>query len=134
MALIKADGYQYIGKHSLVIPHKFRWPKEPYVFFDLTGSGVILEKDVGFTSGVRVYTHTHQFEKASWRKLPVIYSKKDTIFKKFCFVGANVIILSTCKYIGICSVIGAGAVVTKDIPDYEIWVGNPAKKIGDVEH
>ena len=29
------------------------------------------------------------------------------------------------------SIVGAGSVVTKDIPDNEIWVGNPAKKIGD---
>ncbi len=134
MALITAKGYQFAGKYSLSIPHKFRWPKEPYVFFDLTGSRVVIEKDVAFSSGIRVYTHTHQFEKANWRKLPPIYSKKDTVFKKYCFVGANVIILSTCKYIGICSVVGAGSVVTKDIPDYEIWAGNPAKKIGDVQH
>lgn len=134
MALIKANGYQYVGKYPLIIPHKFRWPKEPYVFFDLTGSGVIIEKDVGFTSGIRIYTHTHQFQKANWRKLPIIYSKQSTIFKKFCFIGANVIILNTCKYIGISSVVGAGSVVTKNIPDYEIWAGNPAKKIGDVEH
>lgn len=28
------------------------------------------------------------------------------------------------------AVVGAGAVVTKDIPPYEIWGGVPAKKIG----
>jgi len=27
---------------------------------------------------------------------------------------------------------GAGSVLTKDIPDNEIWAGNPAKKIGNV--
>lgn len=29
------------------------------------------------------------------------------------------------------SVIGMGSVVTKDVPPYEIWAGNPAKKIRD---
>lgn len=134
MALITAKGYQFSGKYPLHIPRKFRWPKEPYVFFDLTGSSVVIEKDVAFSSGIRIYTHTHQFEKANWRKLSPIYSKRDTVLKKFCFIGANVIILSTCKSIGICSVVGAGSVVTKDVPDYEIWAGNPARKIGDVQH
>lgn len=29
------------------------------------------------------------------------------------------------------AVVGMGSVVTKDIPAYEIWAGNPAKKIGE---
>ena len=29
------------------------------------------------------------------------------------------------------AVVGMGSVVTKDIPPYEIWAGNPAKKIGE---
>ena len=31
--------------------------------------------------------------------------------------------------IGARAVIGAGSVVTKDVPDGEIWAGNPAKRI-----
>ena len=45
---------------------------------------------------------------------------------KNCFIGAN----STVKEhltIGNNVVIGMGSVVTKDIPDGEIWAGNPAK-------
>ena len=30
--------------------------------------------------------------------------------------------------IGNGAIIGMGSVVTKDVPDYEIWAGNPAKK------
>lgn len=48
------------------------------------------------------------------------------------FIGAAVLILKG-VVIGKHSVIGAGAVVTKDIPDYEIWAGNPARKIGIVK-
>lgn len=33
--------------------------------------------------------------------------------------------------IGDYAVIGAGAVVTKDVPSGEIWAGNPARKIGE---
>ena len=45
------------------------------------------------------------------------------------WIGARAIILPGCKRIGAHSIIGAGAVVTKDIPDYAIVGGNPAKVI-----
>lgn len=41
-------------------------------------------------------------------------------------IGGNVTILPHVR-IGKHSVIGAGSVVTKDVPPYEIWVGSPAK-------
>lgn len=44
------------------------------------------------------------------------------------FIGGNSIILKGVK-IGKNSVVGAGSVVTRDIPDGEIWAGNPARKI-----
>ncbi len=45
------------------------------------------------------------------------------------WIGARVIVLPGCKRIGVHSIIGAGAVVTKDVPDYAIVAGNPAKII-----
>ena len=45
------------------------------------------------------------------------------------WIGARVIILPGCKRIGAHSIIGAGAVVTHDVPDYAIVGGNPAKII-----
>ena len=43
------------------------------------------------------------------------------------WIGARVIVLPGCKYIGHGALIGAGAVVTKDVPDYAVIGGNPAK-------
>lgn len=45
-----------------------------------------------------------------------------------CFIGANTIICSP-VIIGKNAIVGAGSVVTKNIPDNEIWAGNPAKFI-----
>lgn len=47
------------------------------------------------------------------------------------WIGASSIILPSVKCIGNGSVIGAGSVLTKDVGEFEIWAGNPAKKIGD---
>ena len=38
-------------------------------------------------------------------------------------------VLPGCKRIGHGAIIGAGSIVTKDVPDYCIAVGNPAKVI-----
>ena len=49
------------------------------------------------------------------------------------FIGAKCIILKGVN-IGKCSVIGAGSVVTHDVPEYEIWAGNPATFIRKIQH
>ncbi len=45
------------------------------------------------------------------------------------WIGARAIVLPGCKRIGAHSIIGAGAVVTHDVPDYAIVAGNPARVI-----
>ena len=45
-----------------------------------------------------------------------------------CYIGSNVV-FSKPVTIGDGAVIGAGAVVTKDIPPYEVWAGVPARFI-----
>jgi len=45
------------------------------------------------------------------------------------WIGRNTTILPGCKYIGHGAIIGAGAIVTKDVPNFAIVGGNPAKII-----
>lgn len=106
--------------------------REPWPFFDVKGGGIVLENDVTISSGVHILTHSHRFRKKNWRDLEEVRPKEPTVIGDSAFIGTNAIIMHTCKYIGINSVIGAGAVVTKDVPDLEIWAGNPARKVGDV--
>ncbi len=50
---------------------------------------------------------------------------KDVFIDDYAWIGHNVIILPG-VHIGKHAIIGAGAVVTKNVPDYAIAVGNPA--------
>lgn len=56
-----------------------------------------------------------------------LYEK--TLFRRGCTVGANATIVCGIT-LGRYAFIGAGAVVTKDVPDYALIVGNPGKQIG----
>lgn len=47
------------------------------------------------------------------------------------WIGQNAVILPGCKYIGRGAVVGAGAIVTKNVAPYTIVAGNPARKLKD---
>ena len=55
-----------------------------------------------------------------------------TTVQKGASIGANATIVCGVT-IGSYAMIGAGAVVTKDVPEYSLVVGNPAKVIGKVD-
>ena len=57
---------------------------------------------------------------------------KGVTIKKGGRVGVGAVIMPG-KIIGEDALVGGGAVVTKDIPPRELWVGNPAKKFGEVK-
>lgn len=56
---------------------------------------------------------------------------QQTLIKKGASIGANATVLGG-LIIGVNALIGAGSVVTKNVPDNELWVGNPAKKIRNI--
>ncbi len=56
-----------------------------------------------------------------------------TTIKRRASIGANATILCGIT-IGENAMIGAGSVVTKDVPAGELWYGNPAKKHGKVDY
>ncbi|WP_288439527.1 acyltransferase [uncultured Pseudomonas sp.] len=74
-------------------------------------------------------TFTNDKEPRS-RQYPDTYAK--TLLKEGCSIGANATLLPGIT-IGKHAMVGAGAVVTKDVPDYAVVVGNPAKVIRELE-
>ena len=57
----------------------------------------------------------------------------DTVVGRGASIGANATIICG-NNIGKYSLIGAGAVVTKEVNDYALLVGNPANKLGGLEN
>lgn len=63
------------------------------------------------------------------KKYPEKFEK--TIIKKGASIGANATIIAG-HTIGEYALVGAGSVVTKDIPPYTVWYGNPAVQKGHI--
>jgi UDP-2-acetamido-3-amino-2,3-dideoxy-glucuronate N-acetyltransferase len=85
---------------------------------------VVLEDDV-FCGPSMVFTNVINPRSHIPRKSEY----KQTLVKRGATIGANAVII--CGHtIGSYAMIGAGAVVTKDVPDYALVVGNPGRKIG----
>ena len=87
-------------------------------------TGVVCEDDV-FLGPSMVFTNVINPRSGVIRKDE--YMK--TVVKKGASIGANATIVCG-NNIGKYAFIGAGAVVTKEVPDYAIMVGNPSKNIG----
>lgn len=87
-------------------------------------TGVVCEDDV-FLGPSIVFTNVINPRSAVNRKSEYL----KTIVKKGASIGANATIVCG-NNIGEYAFIGAGSVVTKEIPDYALVVGNPSKQIG----
>ena len=73
-------------------------------------------------------SHQHTFLR---KDIPIYdqpLDKSSIIINDNVWIGASCILLPSVE-IGKGVIIGAGSVVTKNIPEMEIWAGNPAKKI-----
>jgi UDP-2-acetamido-3-amino-2,3-dideoxy-glucuronate N-acetyltransferase len=86
--------------------------------------GVICEEDVFLGPGM-VFTNVMNPRSAVSRK----QEYKQTLVKKGASIGANATIICG-NIIGAYAFIGAGAVVTNDVPAYALVLGNPARQTG----
>jgi len=104
-------------------------------FFDLSGKGSIeLGNECVVSHGVRILTHDFSLDRAAERHLGRRDDNLEYVRRSFvrigahAFIGMNSIILPGVT-VGDGAIVGAGSVVTKDVPDDVVVAGNPAKVI-----
>ena len=88
--------------------------------------GITIEDDVQIAANVQLLTNNHDpYER-------MVLPCKPILIKKGAWIGAGATILP-----GICigehAIVGAASVVTKDVPDCAVVVGNPAKVVKMLE-
>src|SRR5262245_42489368 len=82
---------------------------------------VVLEDDVFISHGAMFVNDLFPRSKVRVQFLP-------TLVKRGASIGTNATIVAGVT-IGEYSVVGAGAVVTRDVPAFSIWAGNPAREL-----
>lgn len=97
-------------------------------YFRFREGKITIGENVLFGNNVNVIATERDYKKQD-----VIINKQDlkrgeVIIGDDVWIGTQAIILPNVT-IGKGAVIGAGAVVTKNVPDYEVWAGNPASCI-----
>ena len=117
------NGSIKIGSNVLLAKHSF---------IDYSGD-VTIGDDVQITNGVIIETHHHPFHSDYTQPRNIVHSTTLKIADG-AVLGSRCIILPSCHYIGKHARVGAGAVVTKDVPDYAVVVGVPAKVIKVIHH
>jgi acetyltransferase-like isoleucine patch superfamily enzyme len=100
----------------------------PYVVLHGPGN-ISIGKDCLIAAHTGIYASNHQFDDPTRKIREQGLSRKGITIGDDCWLGHKVSVLDGVT-IGEGCVIGAGAVVNKDIPPYSIAVGVPAKVIG----
>lgn len=115
--------YTNFGRHIQIGKNVFI--NHACTFLDL--GGIVIEDDVLIGPKVSIITENHPVNPNERKMLDL----KSVIIKRNVWIGANATILPGVT-IGENSVVAAGAVVTKDVPNNTVVAGIPAKIIKDI--
>ena len=100
----------------------------PFCSLDGTG-GLSIGSYCSISAGCQLITHDSVKWALSGGKSK--YEYESIHIGDCCFLGSRVIVVKGVT-VGNHSLVGAGAVVTKDVPDYSIVAGVPARRVGRV--
>ena len=96
------------------------------VYVDYSGE-ITIKDNVKIAADVIIESHHRDLE--AYAKGKDVNIPTSLVIEERAYIGVRAIILDSCNYIGENSRIGAGAVVTKDVPDNTLVAGVPAKII-----
>jgi len=99
------------------------------VEIDVSGQ-VTVEKYAFVYHGVKITTHKHHWPTKTVRKHSQTVERVNLTIGRDAFIGQDAYIMAV-ESIGEGAVIGARSVVTKNVPPFEVWAGNPARKVGE---
>ena len=125
-------------RENAVIGEKCILSKNVYVDFDVKiGNGVKLQNNVNVYHGVEIEDDVFVGPSATFtndmfpRAFISDFKLTKTLVKKGASIGANSTVVCGVT-LGEYCMIGAGSVVTKDVPPFTLVVGNPARSIGKI--
>ncbi len=106
----------------------------PYVFIDLLHPELVtIEDNVTISSNSMIFTHVNPTTNEFLKNHGYPRTMKPVVIKSGAIISVGCIIVSGVT-IGKNSIVGAGSVVSQDVPDYCVVVGNPARVIKKIEH
>jgi acetyltransferase-like isoleucine patch superfamily enzyme len=111
------DGHCRIGNHVWIGPH---------AYFD--ARSLVLEDYVGWGPGAKVLGSTHTGDPVDLPIIATALTIKPVVVGYGADIGTNATLLPGVQ-VGANSIVGAGAVVVEDVPDYAVVAGVPAKII-----
>ncbi len=98
-----------------------------------SSNSIIIEDNVCIGAGCKIYdTNFHSIYPDERLNGNLKIKTAPVRIKSKAFIGGHCIILKGVT-IGEGAVIAAGSVVSKDVPDYEVWGGNPAMFLKKIE-
>lgn len=101
----------------------------PFTLLEGINGNIVIGDNCNISSGVQIYTHDSALHVVSEGKSP--FKKGDVYIGNNTYIGSMSIIKENVK-IGNNCIVGAKSFVNKDIPDYYVAFGTPAKLVGKV--